>query len=657
MLSHLHMIPGAASLKYGLPHGIVSRRLQTDSTADFASRLQGRVSFSDGIRVHAHIIESGLALDTFLGNLLISMYARCRALDDARLVFDKMCQRNVVSWTAMIDAYSRQGHYWKAIQLHRQMQEANVEPDEVAFMSVLGACAGVAALPKGKFIHASIIDAGFQENVVMGTALINMYCKCRAMEAAQCVFDKMNHRNVVSWNALITGYTDTGLSQDALKVFQKLEQEGVMPTRATFLSILNACASLEDLAKGKALHASIIEGGFDVDVLIGTALINLYGKCKALVDAGSVFDRMKERTVVSWTAMIGANAQQGCHEGALQLFQQMQHEGLKPDKVTFVSVVSACSGLKALAKGEWIHACVVKNGYETDVMVGNALLTMYGNCGNLEDACLVFNKMQDHTVVSWNAMISVYVQQGHEKEAFLVYEKLQQSGIEPDKITYTSIMSACASLTGLIDGRFIHACIVHSGYELDVIVGNALVNMYGRCGAMEDASSSFLKLQLHNVISWTAMIAAYAQQGHGKAALQLFKQMQQENVKPNEVTFIAILSACSHTGLVDEGRCSFVSMSQNHSITPMLEHYVCMVDLLGRAGCLDEAEELIRRMPLECHVFGWLALLGACKVHRDVSRGDYVADHILDLDPLDATVYILLSDMHAADFINRQKMT
>lgn len=616
-------------------------------------RLHRGVSLSEGRLLHASLIRCGFQLDKFIGNLLISMYGKCNSTIDASLVFNSMCQRDVVSWTAMIDAHSCARDFLKAIHTYREMQEARVDPNRITLISALGACAGARALDEGKLIHSTIMNDGY-EDLMIGTALVNMYGKCGAMEIACAVFHGMPRRNAVTWNALITGYTEAGCNDEVIQLYEDMGVEGVKPTRATFLGILTSCANLTALPKGKEIHACILADGLEEDFLIETALVSMYGNCRALDEAQFVFDRMEQRTVVSWTAMVVAYTQQGQNHEALKTFEQMQRDGFNADEVTFASVLSACAGLQALAEGESIHACIIHDGYETFVVVANALVAMYGKCGALDNACSVFDSVQDRTIVSWNAMIDAYVKHGHDRKAFLLYQKMVQEGVQPDTLTYTIVLSACACVTKFCSGQFIHSCVVEAGYELDRMVGNALVNMYGKCGALGDAHSMFYKMVLHDVVTWTAIITAYAQQGYGKVAFQLFAQMQQQGVKPNGVTFVAVLSASSHMGLIDEGCYCFMSMYQNHGITPMLEHCVCMIDLLGRAGCLDEAEEVIYEMFLRPFLYAWSALLGACKIHWDASRGERAAKRIRDLDPLDASPYVLLSDLYVADSLIKE---
>eukprot|EP00250_Pteridium_aquilinum_P002969 c13255_g2_i1 orf=45-935(-) len=273
---------------------------------------------------------------------------------------------------------------------------------------------------------------------------------------------------------------------------------------------------------------------------------------------------------------------------------------------------------------------------------------MYGKCGALDEALRVFMKMQEQDSVTWNGIITAYAQQGLGAEGLELFTNMRQQGVKPDRVTFIGVISACASIAALEEGKCIHACLLNDGLESDLQIGNALIHMYGRCGALGSARLVFDRIRPHNVVSWTAIIAAFSQQGHAKAVLQLFKEMQKECVKPDEITYITVLSACSHAGLVEEGRSCFVTMEE-YGLTPNIEHYVCMIDLLGRAGLLSEAEEFIRKMPRWHDGRLWAALLSSCTIHSDALRGKHAAEQMINLGPRETAPYVLLANLYAAN--------
>eukprot|EP01018_Ginkgo_biloba_P013574 Gb_33693 [translate_table: standard] len=694
----------------------------------------------EGKEIHEDIIRSGFHSDLFVENALVNMYAKCGCMEKAHTVFDKMIQRDVVSWNAMIAGYTQNGRVdealklfqrmpqrnlvsWnamvagyaqngyseEALQLFQQMQLAGVKPNSTTFVSVLPACANLAALEQGKQIHEEIIESGFQFDHFVGNALVDMYAKCGSMENARNVFDNMHRQNVVSWTAIIAGYTQNGISQEALKLFRQMQLSGVKPNATTFASVLPACSDLGALKQGMEIHEKVIRSGIQSNIFVWNALVDMYAKCGSIDYAHNAFDKMPkrdavswntmiaglahngrveealkffqkmpERDAVSWTAMISGYAQNGLGEEALKLFQQMNLTGMNANAKTFVSVLTACANLTSLGEGIEIHEKIIRSGFQTDVFVGNALIDMYAKCrsienahdsfdkmhnrnvvswtamitgyaqnGHVDEALKLFQKMPERNVISWTAMIAGYAQNGHSEEALKLFGQMQLEGMKPNSKTFASVLPACANLAALEQGKDIHDELVRCGFQSDVFVGNALVDMYAKCGSIENARHVFDTMPQRDVVSWTSMISGYAMHGCGKEALKLFRQMQHSGTKPDHVTLVGVLSACCHAGLVDEGWQYFDWMSQYHHITPTMEHYGCMVDLLGRAGRLDEAEDFINKMPIKPDANVWGSLLGACRLHNNIELGVCVAEHLFELDPNNGAPYVLLSNTYA----------
>jgi pentatricopeptide repeat protein len=318
------------------------------------------------------------------------------------------------------------------------------------------------------------------------------------------------------------------------------------------------------------------------------------------------------------------------------------------DHFVFATALNASASLAALEQGSQLHTHVVKVGFESDLFIKNALLDMYVKCGNLKDAQKVFDNMLDKEVISWNAMIAGYGQTGQGEKAMKLFFQMQIGGMDKDHFTYTSVLSASASLVAVEQGKLVHAHIIKTGYESNVSVGNTLVDMYAKCGSINAAHKVFENMPEKDVVSFNAIIAGYAHHGHGNEALRFFEQMQLVGMQPNDITFICILSACSHVGLVNEGCNYFNSMCRDHNIKPRMEHYACMVDLLSRAGCLYEVEEFIHEMPFKPGAVIWRTLLGACRVHGNIELGKLAAEYALELEPQDSATYVLLSNMFAA---------
>jgi pentatricopeptide repeat protein len=608
----------------------------------------GLSALQEGKDIHYHIGRMGFESDVAVGVALINMYAKCGRLEYARQVFDKMCERDAASWNAMIVGYLQNGVAEEALEIFRQMQLTDVKANLVTMVSVLPVCAELGALQSGRAIHGYIIRGGFETYISVGSSLVAMYGKCGFIDIADKVFHSMAERDVVSWNAMIAGYAQNELPIEALALFDQMQLEDLKPDRITMLSVLPACTHLGSLQQAQRMHGYIIRRGFELDVAVGNSFIAMYAKCGSLDNGCQVFDKITRKDVVSWTAMIAGYVHNEHFHEALELFHKMQVADLIPDSVTMVSVLSACAHLGALQQGKWIHDYITRNGYDSDVSVRNALVAMYAKCGNTEMAWQLFYEMHIRDTGSWNAMITCSAQNGHSMEALTLFLQMQLSGLKPNSVTLGGVLSACANIGALQHGKGIHNFIIKCGFESDISVGTALFDMYAKCGNVKVAHELFDRMPKRDVVSWSAMIGGYGMHGYGKNALELFSRMQETSVIPNHATFVSVLSACSHAGLVDEGWRYFDYMTQKYCITPNVKHYACMVDLLGRAGHLHDALEFIEKMPIKPDVGVWGALLGACKIHGNIELGEHVAACILHLEPENTGHYILLSNTYAA---------
>lgn len=599
-------------------------------------------ALAKGECIHSCIIKRGFEPDVVVANALINMYCKCDSLEDARRVFDKMHDQNVVSWSSIITMYAQQEQCEEAFELFYQMQQVGISPNNVTFSGILDACSSLA---EGKQIHASIQERGCESDVVVGTALIKMYSKCGSLKDAHTMFDKICEPDVVTWNAIIAAYTDNEQGKESFQLFDQMQGGGAMPNKATFYCLLAACSSQEFLIEGVRMHARLMCIESNSDVLMATSLVNMYGKCRSPTKAYELFDKMLQRSVASWTAMIAVYAENGQDRKALQLFEQMQSECILPNKITFVIALMACANQAVLVRGKRLHAYIVESGFVSDVVVGNALISMYGKCGSLKDARGTFDNIVMRNVVSWTGMIAAYVQHGEGMEAMQLYCQMQNQGVLPNRVTFVSILDAYAIQTALFEGKRLHACMLDE-FESDIDVGNAMVNMYGKCGCLEYAWRIFSSMAEGDSFLWNAIIGVYAEHGKGKEALQLVERMRLEGFMPDEVTIVNTLVACSHAGLVDEGCCYISYMLQGQDLSPDL--YPCIIDLLGRAGLLEVAENLINDMPFQPTIISFMALLGACRYQADVERGKRAAKHLFELDPKNTAPSYVLSQVYTS---------
>eukprot|EP01018_Ginkgo_biloba_P021391 Gb_16102 [translate_table: standard] len=536
----------------------------------------------------------------------------------------------------------RQGRLQEAVYILHVMDHP---VDKSTYVCLLRGCIKEKALSEGKLVHAHMKERGFTADIILRNTLVNMYAKCGSLAYARSIFEQMPKRTGFSWTVMIAAYAKYGFSKEALALFHQMPGTGFQPDQFTFASVLPAC---DNLALVNDVHEQVVRSGFQSDVFVGSALVDMYAKCGNIENARMVFDRMPQRDDFSWNAIIAAYARHGFAEEALTLFHQMQRTSIQPNQFTFASVLPACADLAALEQGMEIHHEIIRNGFQSDVFLESALVDMYAKCGSIDKARDIFDKMHQRDVVSWTAMIVGFTQNGHAGKALKLFRQMQLADVKPDSKTFAGIIPACSILAALEQGMEIHEEVIKSGFQSDISVANALVDMYAKCGSIDKARNVFDKMHQRNTVSWTAMIAGYAMHGCGKEAIKLFEQMQQSGTNPNHVTLVCVLSACCHAGLVNEGLQYFDRMIQYYDITPAMEHYGCMVDLLCRAGRLDEAKDFMNKMPIEPDAAVWGCLLGACRIYNNIEIGECVAEHLFELDPQNATPYVLLSNIYAA---------
>ncbi|XP_010260583.1 PREDICTED: pentatricopeptide repeat-containing protein At3g26782, mitochondrial isoform X2 [Nelumbo nucifera] len=471
------------------------------------------------------------------------------------------------------------------------------------------------------------------------------------------LFNKyVDRTSVSSWNSVIAELARSGDSVEALRAFLSMRKISLNPDRSTFPCAIKSCSALLDLASGKQVHQQALVFGFEFDLFVSSALIDMYSKCGELVSARKLFDEIPHRNVVSWTSMITGCVQNGNAHEALFLFKEFLMEEsdgrgereVSVDAVALVSVLSACSQVSEKGVTKGVHGFLIKRGFQEDLGVGNTLLDAYAKCGDLGISRKVFDGMKNKDVISWNSMIAVYAQNGLSTEALeIFYEMLKSRDVSYNAVTLSSVLLGCAHSGALQLGKCIHDQVIKMGLEDDVFVGTSVIDMYCKCGRVEMARRAFERMKEKNVKSWTAMVAGYGMHGRAKEALEVFYEMQNAGVKPNYITFVSVLAACSHGGLVEEGWHWFKAMTQEFEIEPGVEHYACMVDLLGRAGYLDQAYNLIKGMKMRPDFVVWGALLGACRIHKNVELGEVSARKLFELDPSNCGYYVLLSNIYA----------
>ncbi|KAF9601993.1 hypothetical protein IFM89_024539 [Coptis chinensis] len=660
----------------------------------------------DAILVFEEIEERNV----FSWNTMISGLADSGRMKEARKLFDEMGERDCVSWNSMMSGYFQNGESGETLNVFAlMMRDFSCEPDPFSLSCVLKACGSLGLLELGLQLHCLVKKFGFGRDPFLETSILDMYIKCGAMGYAEKVsrmisrpslfcynsmmycyakgsrvelaidmFHRMPERDNVSWNTMISILSQHGYGVQTLSMFIEMWNQGFVANSMTYASVLSACASIHDLYWGKHLHARFIRSKSSIDVYVGSGLIDMYAKCGHLVAAKKVFNSLPEQNTVSWTTLIGGLAQFGSEEEAMGLFIEMRKVPMASDRFTLATVLAACSSIKDVSLGTQLHPYTIKIGLESAIPVANALLTMYAKCGkiktahhvfqlmpakdiiswtamltafsqigDLENARQCFNSMPGRNVITWNSMLAAYTQHGHWEEGFKLYTVMLRESVRTDWTTYATLFGACADSATLRLGNQIIAQTTKIGVDANISVVNGMITMYSKCGRIEEAQEVFDSISEMNLISWNAMISGYAQNGQGTKAVQIFESMLKSGLAPDHISYVAVLSGCSHSGLVMEGKQYFDSMTKDHGISPTSEHFACMVDLLGRAGLLEDAKKMIDEMPMEACAGAWGALLSACRTHGNADLAHCAVKHLFELDPKHSGSYVLLANLYA----------
>ncbi|RWV91450.1 hypothetical protein GW17_00046263 [Ensete ventricosum] len=614
---------------------------------DFGLRLLSCATLRLARPLHALLLVSGRFDNVFLSTKLLNLYSRLGDLPSAALTFRHAPTKSVITWNSMIACYVHHGLLPDALTcFHRFLLTSSARPDPFTFPVTIKACWD---LDWGKRIHSLAFRFGFVWNVFVSASLVHMYSRLGSIDDARKAFEEMPYKDQGSWNAMLSGLCQNGKAAEAAEVFKEMMILGLPMDKVTVSSVLPVCAPLDNLLLGAAIHVYCIKHGLDSDLFVSNAFIDMYAKSGRLEEAQKVFDGMADMDLVTWNSIISGYEQAGEVSSALKLFDGMKESGVRPDRLTIVSLASAVAQCGDDRTGRTVHGYILRRGWDSrDIFVGNAIVDMYGKLSKAEAAREVFDRMPVKDVITWNTLITSYSQNGLANEAIEIYESMQsRGGIAPIQGTLASVLPACAHVGALQQGMKIHGRAVRTGLQSDVFVATCLIDMYAKCGRPEEATHLFEQVPRRHTGPWNAIIAGLGVHGHGQRAVSLFSEMQEEGVKPDQVTFVSLLSACSHAGLVDHGRRCFEQMQTVHGLSPCGKHYACMVDLLGRAGRLDAAYELIATMPVKPDSGVWGALLGACRIHGNVELGKLASSHLFEIDAENVGYYVLLSNMYA----------
>ncbi|KAL6176624.1 hypothetical protein ACLB2K_053257 [Fragaria x ananassa] len=592
------------------------------------------------------------------------------------------------SLLASIKTYACEGHLseaFRSLSLIKLHASSSTSCDAVlhSISSLLASCTSHKSLPQGKQLHAQIIRLGLEQHPILVPKLVTFYSSFNSHGDAHIVVENSNVLHPLPWNLLISSYVKDELLNEALATYEQMVKRGIRPDCFTYPSVLKACGEKLDIGFGKEVHKSI-DASCEWNLFVHNSLVSMYGKFGLVDVARQLFDIMPQRDTISWNSMISCYASKGMWneafelfgnlqmegteisiitwntiaggclragniKGALELLSQMRVGGIQLDSVAFSVGLSASSHIGAFKLGKEMHGSAIRSCCDGYGNVRNALITMYSRCKDLRHAYTLFQSIEDRSIITWNSMISGYSHMDRAEEASFIFREMLCCGIEPNHVTIASILPLCARVANLQHGKEFHCYITkHVVFDDYLMLWNALVDMYARSGKVREAKQVFDSMNKKDEVTYTSMIAGYGVQGEGKAALKLFEEMNSLNIRPDHVTMVSILSACSHSGLVIQGQILFERMVSMYGITPNLEHYACMVDLYGRAGLLHNAKDIIRRMPYKPTSAMWATLIGACHIHGNTEIGEWAAEMLLQMRPEHSGYYVLIANMYAA---------
>ncbi len=594
-----------------------------------------------GCQIHGFAVSSGFISYITVSNSLMNMYCKSGQFERALCIFQNLIDPDIVSWNTVLSGFQKSED---ALSFALRMNLSGVVFDPVSYTTLLAFCSDNEGFLFGLQLHSLVTKFGFGCEVFVGNALISMYSRCRLLVEAQRVFDEMPNRDLVSWNAILSGYTQEGdHGLDAIFAFIEMVREGMKLDHVSFTSAVSSCGQERNLELGRQMHGLIIKTGYGRHVSVCNVLISLYSKCEVVEDAKLVFQIMNDRNVVSWTTMISVD-----EEDAMSLFNEMRLDGVYPNDVTFIGLIHAISIRTLVKQGQMIHGFCIKTSFLSEPNVCNSLITMYAKFEAMQDSLKVFKELNYREIISWNSLISGYAQNGLSQEALFTFlSAIRES--KPNQYTFGSVLSAigAAEDISLKQGQRCHSYLIKLGLDTDPIVSGALLDMYAKRGNICESQKVFNESPERTQFAWTAMISAYARHGDYESVIKFFKEMEMEGVRPDSITFLSVLTACGRKGMVDVGRQLFDSMVKEYQIEPSPEHYSCMVDMLGRAGRLEEAEDLVGQIPGQPGMSVLQSLLGACRIHGNVEMGERVADALMEMEPTESGSYVLMSNLYA----------
>ncbi|KAK8928766.1 Pentatricopeptide repeat-containing protein [Platanthera zijinensis] len=569
--------------------------------------------FETGISIHNEVARRSLQRDTYIGTALLNMYSRLGMSEIASQVFDSMPKLDVVSWNAMIGGFCQNNHPGRALGLFIKMQHAGIVPDRVTILNLFPAICQLSSAFLCRSLHGFITRRWLLSTVANG--LIDAYSKCGLVEAAFHIFGEMlDEKDDVSWGTMISGYFFNDCFGAALDLFDELRSENMKPNRVSVLSALAAAAETGDLERGVQIHDYAVEKGMDLDISVATAVLTMHAKCGEVEKAYFLFNRMFQKDVVAWSAMISAFAQSGHPQEAVSIFQKMILEGSTPNGITVMSILPACADMLELNLGKSIHGISLKSNINFDCSVGTAFVAMYAQCGSFISAHNLFEILPSRNIVTWNALMNGYVRIGDAGNAVKTFHELILASLKPDRGTLIGMLTVCSFSNNHRDGTSVHGLVIKMGFESDVHVKNASMDMYAKCGDISAAETIFCKTRSNvDVIAWNTMIAGCMHNGLASEALSIFYQLRAENIRPNLITIVSIIPAAAFLSSLKDGL-TLHSIAIRAGFMSHVPIGSSLIDTYSKCGRLDLARQLFDQMDYR-DLVSWNAMLAGYAMH------------------------------------------
>ncbi|XP_058195006.1 pentatricopeptide repeat-containing protein At2g27610 [Rhododendron vialii] len=581
--------------------------------------------------------ETSFQSNVYARNRVIDNQIKSGALNTALKLFDEMPIRDVVTWNLVISGCGRYGHPSQALCLYNQMISQGIKESGSTLSSVLSICCDAGLYDGGIQVHSRVIVLGFSMNHYVASSLVDLYMHIGLVGLSLKLFNDLSHRNLAVWNSVLHGFCELGRSNDLLGSFFSMNLEGVEPNGLSFCYLIRGCGSERLLDEGKQLHCCAFKLGWvAANLFVANALVDFYSACGCFVDAKKSFETIPLEDVISWNSVVSVYAENGFVLDALEMFTWMQLWGKRPSVRSFLGFLGLSSWTQNLIIGRQIHCCVLKSGFDCgSVHVQSALIDMYGKCGEIDNSVSLFESVPARSLGCCNSLMTSLLYCGIIEDVVEMFGLMLDEGIGFDEVSLSTTLKALSvSISGsLASCTLVHCCAIKSGFESEIAVSCSLIDAYSKSGHVTLSQQVFEKLSSPNVICFTAIINGYARNGMARKCLELLGIMIQRGLKLDKVTFLAVLIGCDHAGLVEEGKMVFDSMKSIHGIEQERQHYSCLVDLLGRAGLLDEAEELIKQAPVKGASVMWSSLLHSCRVHKNETVGHRAAEILMELEP------------------------